>query len=150
MQRLLDEGVGVDIDARWNAIIAASVALCATPVAFGERSAEATDDGAGKSQTLTALGLELAPIDDAARKSFKLKDSIKGVVIASVSRPVGAGDKGLKPGEVIEEVNQQAVETPSDVAKAIAALKTAGKKSAAQLRSCAPRSARRSTNSSRS
>lgn len=36
LDRLLAEGVGVDIDARWNAIIAASVALTATPVAFGE------------------------------------------------------------------------------------------------------------------
>jgi alkylhydroperoxidase domain protein len=35
VQRLLDEGVGVDIDARWNAIVAASVALTSTPVAFG-------------------------------------------------------------------------------------------------------------------
>jgi serine protease Do len=96
-------------------------------------SAEATDDGAGKSQTLTALGLELAPIDDAARKSFKLKDGVKGAVIASVAPGSSAGDKGLRPGEVIEEVNQQAVETPADVAKAIAALKTAGKKSALLL-----------------
>ena len=44
-----------------------------------------------------------------------------------------AGDKGLRVGEVIEEVNQQAVESPGDVAKAIAALKTAGKKSALLL-----------------
>jgi alkylhydroperoxidase domain protein len=36
VQRLLDEGVSADIDPRWNAIIAASVALTATPVAFGE------------------------------------------------------------------------------------------------------------------
>jgi alkylhydroperoxidase domain protein len=36
VQRLLDEGVAVDIDARWNAIVAASVALTSTPVAFGE------------------------------------------------------------------------------------------------------------------
>lgn len=35
VQRLLDEGTDVDIDARWNAIIAASVALTATPIAFG-------------------------------------------------------------------------------------------------------------------
>jgi serine protease Do len=96
-------------------------------------SAEAADDGAGKSATLTALGLELAPIDDAARKSFKLKDSVKGAVIASVAPGSSASDKGHKPGEVIEEVNQQAVETPSDVAKAIAALKAAGKKSALLL-----------------
>jgi serine protease Do len=96
-------------------------------------SADATDDGASKSETLTALGLQLAPIDDAARKSFKLKDSVKGAVIASVAPGSAASDKGLLPGEVIEEVNQQAVETPSDVAKAIAALKTAGKKSALLL-----------------
>jgi alkylhydroperoxidase domain protein len=35
VQRLLDEGVTADIDARWNAIISAAVALTATPVAFG-------------------------------------------------------------------------------------------------------------------
>jgi len=35
VDRLLAEGVGVDLGARWNAIVAASVALSATPVAFG-------------------------------------------------------------------------------------------------------------------
>jgi alkylhydroperoxidase domain protein len=36
VQRLLDEGVEADIDPRWNAVVEASVALTATPVAFGE------------------------------------------------------------------------------------------------------------------
>jgi alkylhydroperoxidase domain protein len=40
VQRLLDEGVSVDIDARWNAIIAASVALTATPSEFGKAQIE--------------------------------------------------------------------------------------------------------------
>ncbi len=35
VQRLLDEGVGADLGERWNAIVAASVALTATPIAFG-------------------------------------------------------------------------------------------------------------------
>ncbi len=35
VQRLLDEGTGADIDPLWNAIIEASVALTATPIAFG-------------------------------------------------------------------------------------------------------------------
>jgi alkylhydroperoxidase domain protein len=35
VQRLLDEGTGADIDPRWNAIVAASTALTATPIAFG-------------------------------------------------------------------------------------------------------------------
>ena len=34
VQRLLDEGVGADIDPRWNAIITAAAALAATPPAF--------------------------------------------------------------------------------------------------------------------
>lgn len=35
IDRLLAEGVGVDLDPRWNAIVAASVALSTTPVSFG-------------------------------------------------------------------------------------------------------------------
>ncbi|MET4603243.1 alkylhydroperoxidase domain protein [Bradyrhizobium sp. JR4.1] len=36
VQRLLDEGVGADLgDERWNAVVKASVALAATPIAFG-------------------------------------------------------------------------------------------------------------------
>src|SRR5262249_11362620 len=35
VQRLLDVGVNVDLGERWNAIIAASVALTTTPIAFG-------------------------------------------------------------------------------------------------------------------
>jgi uncharacterized peroxidase-related enzyme len=35
VQRLLDDGVTADLGERWNAIVAASVALTATPIAFG-------------------------------------------------------------------------------------------------------------------
>ena len=35
VQRLLDDGVGADLGERWNAIVATSVALTATPIAFG-------------------------------------------------------------------------------------------------------------------
>ncbi|MDH2349284.1 alkylhydroperoxidase domain protein [Bradyrhizobium sp. SSUT18] len=36
LQRLLDEGVGADLGERWNAVVKASVALAATPIAFGQ------------------------------------------------------------------------------------------------------------------
>ncbi len=36
VQKLLDEGVTADLGERWNAIVAASVALSATPQAFGK------------------------------------------------------------------------------------------------------------------
>ncbi len=54
VQRLLDEGVAVDIDARWNAVIAASVALTTTPPAFGEAEIE----------RLRAVGLDDLAIAD--------------------------------------------------------------------------------------
>jgi alkylhydroperoxidase domain protein len=55
VQRLLDEGMAVDIDARWNAIIAASVALTATPSCFG----------AAEVGSLRKVGLDDLAISDA-------------------------------------------------------------------------------------
>jgi alkylhydroperoxidase domain protein len=54
VQRLLDEGVDADLDPRWNAIVAASVALTATPLGFGEAQVE----------SLRGAGLDDAEIVD--------------------------------------------------------------------------------------
>lgn len=54
VQRLLDEGVHADLGARWNAIVAASVALTATPGSFG----------AAHIAALRAVGLDDAAIVD--------------------------------------------------------------------------------------
>jgi len=54
VQRLLDEGVGAKLDARWEAIVAASVALTALPIAFGPQHIE----------RLRAVGLDDAAIAD--------------------------------------------------------------------------------------
>ena len=40
VDRLLEAGVGADLGERWNAIVAASVALTATPMAFGAEHVE--------------------------------------------------------------------------------------------------------------
>jgi alkylhydroperoxidase domain protein len=54
VKRLLDTGVGADLGERWNAIVAASVALAATPIAFG----------AAHVARLRAAGLDDAEIVD--------------------------------------------------------------------------------------
>ena len=54
VQHLLDEGVAVDLGERWNAIVAASVALSATPVSFG----------AGHIASLRNAGLDDLQISD--------------------------------------------------------------------------------------
>ena len=40
MERLLGAGVTADLGERWNAIVAASVALTSTPIAFGPEHVE--------------------------------------------------------------------------------------------------------------
>jgi serine protease Do len=54
-------------------------------------------------------------------------------LVTGVEANSPASDKGLRPGDVIEEVNQQAVEKPADVSAAIDGLKKQGKKSALLL-----------------
>lgn len=45
VQRLLDEGVGADLgDTGWNAIVASSVALAATPLSFGDEDVQRLRD----------------------------------------------------------------------------------------------------------
>jgi alkylhydroperoxidase domain protein len=41
VDKLLAEGVGADLDKRWNAIVAASVALTETPISFGPQHLDA-------------------------------------------------------------------------------------------------------------
>src|SRR6188508_3098599 len=41
VDRMLAEGVGADLDKRWNAIVAASVALTETPISFGPKHIDA-------------------------------------------------------------------------------------------------------------
>jgi serine protease Do len=103
----------------------------------GEKVASATvgDDEATveKKAMSKAFGMELSGLSDDTRKTFKIKDGVKGVVVSSVEPNSPAAEKGLQPGDVIEEVNQQAVTAPGEVSKAIDALKKAGKKSALML-----------------
>ena len=79
------------------------------------------------------LGLEVASITDDLRRRFKIKDTVKGVVITSVDRNSAAADKGLKAGQVIVEVGQEPVSAPADLQKRVDALKKDNKKSALLL-----------------
>jgi serine protease Do len=77
-----------------------------------------------------ALNMTLSALSDQARKTYGVKESVNGVLISGVEPKSPAANKGLKPGDVIEEVNQQAVSKPSEVNKAIDDTKKSGKKKA--------------------
>ena len=88
---------------------------------------------AGKPAVQKALGMEFSALSDEVRKKFKIKDSVKGVVVSTVDAGSVAADKRVQPGEVIVEINQDAMATPADITKKIKALKDGGKKSALML-----------------
>jgi serine protease Do len=76
------------------------------------------------------LGLELANLDEDLRKRYKIKDTVKGIVITSVDPNSNAAEKRLSPGDVIVEVAQEAVTNADDVRKRIDKLKAEGRRSA--------------------
>lgn len=88
-----------------------------------------TDTPADKPVTQKALGLDLATLSKDLRSRYKIKDSVKGVIITSVDSTSDAADKRLSPGEVIVEVAQEAVSNAADVKKRVDQLKKDGKKS---------------------
>ncbi len=66
---------------------------------------------------IAGLGAKLAPITDELRSQFKLGADQKGVVVTDVDSDGFGASKGLKPGDVIVEVQQQSVSKPQDVAE---------------------------------
>ena len=87
------------------------------------------DEPADKPVTQKALGLDLATLTKDLRGRYKIKDSVKGVIITNVDSTSDAADKRLSPGEVIVEVAQEAVSNAADVKKRVDQLKKDGKKS---------------------
>jgi serine protease Do len=86
-----------------------------------------------KSAVKKTLGMNLANLSDDLRKQFKIKDSIKGVVITSIDDGSPAAEKRLNAGDVIVELAQEAVSNAADVQKRIEQLKKDGRKSALLL-----------------
>ncbi|PZU81042.1 MAG: serine protease [Shinella sp.] len=76
------------------------------------------------------IGVELATLDDAGRKTYSIAESVEGVIITKVVPGSQAEAKGLKVGQVIVEVAQEFMQVPKDVIDMLAALKGEGRRSA--------------------
>ncbi|HWV53603.1 Do family serine endopeptidase [Pseudorhodoplanes sp.] len=80
-----------------------------------------------------ALGLDLANITPDLRKRFKIKDSVKGVVITGIDQNSAAAEKRLTAGDTIVEVAQEAIGTTDDFQAKVDKLKKDGRKLALLL-----------------
>ena len=70
---------------------------------------------------------------DELRKKYKIKDSVKGVVITEVDAASVAADKRLTAGSVLVAIEQEQITNAADVRTRVEALKKAGKKTALLL-----------------
>ncbi|MBB6485011.1 Do family serine endopeptidase [Rhizobium lusitanum] len=78
----------------------------------------------------TVLGMKLAKLTAENRKSFGIADSVDGVVITEVAPGSAAAEKGLKAGDVVVEVAQEFVQTPSAASDKVSSLKREGRRNA--------------------
>jgi serine protease Do len=75
-----------------------------------------------------SLGMDLASLSDDLRKRYKIKDTVKGVVITAVDSGSPAADKRLSPGDVVVEVQGEPVVTPDAIQSRLDQLKKEGRK----------------------
>ena len=73
------------------------------------------------------LGMRLSALTEEARETFKVDDDAEGVLVLEVAADSSAAQKGLQPGDLIVEVQQNAVESPKDVAKQIKQIRDSNK-----------------------
>jgi len=91
-----------------------------------------TDEQTGDTPLTEAsvLGMAIREINEEARAEFGLADGISGVVIAEVEQNSSAFEQGIRPGDVIAEVDQQSVSNPSEVLDLVNGLKEQGRRNA--------------------
>ena len=78
---------------------------------------------------MQVLGMSLAKLDRKQREAFSLEADQEGVLVTEVESVSAAAKKGLRKGDVIVEVAQEAVSTPEEVEERVKAQKAEGKSS---------------------
>jgi serine protease Do len=81
-------------------------------------------------QTTTVLGLEVGPVTPEARRRFNIKEGIEGVVVMRVDPASVAAERRISAGDVIVEVQREAVKTVADLRTRVEALKSQGQRRA--------------------
>jgi serine protease Do len=85
------------------------------------------------SRDLAGLGMKVAPLSAELKDKFQIGADQKGVVITDVTDGGVAAERGLKPGDVIVEVQQAEVASPDDVMKKVEAQRAQDRKSVLML-----------------
>ncbi len=80
-----------------------------------DESSQSGGVGPGGRTRIAELGLTLAPLSAETRRQYAVPEDLRGVVVTGVDVNSDASEKGLYPGDVIVEINQNEVTTLADV-----------------------------------
>ncbi|MHB9101734.1 MAG: DegQ family serine endoprotease [Sulfuricella sp.] len=94
--------------------------ITATLGELPEEVAAREDTGVDADRNVLA-GVELADLDELARRRFNLPEKLRGVLIKDVAPTSLAALAGLKPGEVIQEINRRPVDSTRAAHEAVRA-----------------------------
>ncbi|PYR23024.1 MAG: protease Do [Acidobacteria bacterium] len=83
-----------------------------------EKSARASDDQAGTDDN-TALGVSVAPLTPELAARAKASKGAHGLFVEDVNPDGRAAAAGIQPGDIIQEVNRQAVRSVDDLRSAL-------------------------------
>jgi serine protease Do len=82
-----------------------------------ERLAKNDRSDSDKDDSGTLNGVTVGDLDRQARQQFDLPANVKGVVITDVAPDSAAAEAGLKPGDIIQEINRKPVKTAEEAVK---------------------------------
>jgi serine protease Do len=97
--------------------------------AYEQASLTTEEPVAEEEGQIEGLGLSLSALSSELKQRFDLEESVGGVLVTEVADESIAARKGLRPGDVIVEVGQEEVSSPSDVARRVKKAKDDGRKS---------------------
>ena len=84
--------------------------------------------GTEQEETFDAFGLTLSEVTPGLRQRFDLADDVSGVVVTRVDADGLASEKGIRPGDIVAEVNQDEVKSIAAVRESIGKARQDGKK----------------------
>lgn len=87
-------------------------------------------DPQNNSANASVLGLDVVPVTAELRRRYNIKDGVDGVVVTRVDPNSVAADRRISVGDVIVEVQREAVRSAADIRKRLDTLKSQGQRRA--------------------
>jgi len=97
--------------------------------AAGDKPAQPVPAATTATKEITELGMTVAALDEVLRQQHGLPEGLKGVIVTAVAHGSAAAERGIAPGDLIVEIDQQESATPDNVAQKVTEAKKAQRSS---------------------